>query len=91
MTLDELNSTVANTTGLKKTEAARAVTAVLGGIRTALQQGQKVSISGFGVFEIVDRPEREGRNPKTGQSIKIAASKAIKFKPGKNLREMVNG
>lgn len=91
MTLDELNSTVANATGLKKTEAARAVTAVLGGIQTALKQGRKVSISGFGVFEIVARPEREGRNPKTGQSIKIAASKGVRFKPGKNLRDMING
>ena len=91
MTLDELNSTVANATGLRKTEAAKAVTAVLGGIQTALREGQKVSISGFGVFQIVDRPEREGRNPKTGKSIKIAASKAVKFKPGKGLREIING
>ena len=91
MTLDELNSAVATSTKASKGEAAKAVTAVLHGIQDALSKGQKVSIAGFGVFEIVDRPEREGRNPQTGQSIKIAASKAVKFKPGKGLRDAVNG
>ena len=46
---------------------------------------------GFGTFETVDRPEREGRNPQTRQTIKIAASRAVKFKPGKGLKDALNG
>ncbi len=91
MTLDDLSSSVATATGMKKTEATKAVSAVLHGIQDALKKGEKVSITGFGVFEVSDRPEREGRNPQTGQNIKIAASKAVKFKPGKGLKDAVNG
>lgn len=91
MTLDELNAAVASATGLKKTEASKAVSAVLGSIQDALRKDGKVAITGFGTFEVVDRPERDGRNPQTGASIKIAASKAVKFKPGKGLRESLNG
>ncbi|MEK0083475.1 HU family DNA-binding protein [Benzoatithermus flavus] len=90
MTLDELNTAVATETGMKKTEASKAVAAVLHGIQNALKQNGKVAIAGFGTFEVVDRPEREGRNPQTGQTIKIAASKAVKFKPGKGLRDAIN-
>ena len=90
MTLDELNSSVATSTGLKKAEASKAVEAVLGGIKDALKKDGKVAIAGFGTFEVVDRPEREGRNPQTGAAIKIAASKAVKFKPGKGLRDSLN-
>jgi DNA-binding protein HU-beta len=91
MTLDELNSAVASSMNASKGEAAKAVSAVLHGIQDALRKGQKVSITGFGVFEVADRPEREGRNPQTGKAIKIAASKNVKFKPGKGLRTAVNG
>ena len=91
MTLDDLNSAVATSTGMKKSEASKAVSAVVHGIQDALKKGDRVSITGFGTFEIVDRPEREGRNPQTGQNIKIAASKAVKFKPGKGLKDAVNG
>lgn len=91
MTLDELNSSVATSTGMKKTEASKAVMAVLQGIQDALKKDGKVAIAGFGTFEVVDRPEREGRNPQTGAAIKIAASKAVKFKPGKGLRDNLNG
>ena len=91
MTLDDLNSAVATATGMKKSEASKAVSAVVHGIQDALKKGDRVSITGFGTFEIVDRPEREGRNPQTGQNIKIAASKAVKFKPGKGLKDAVNG
>lgn len=90
MTLDELNSTVASATGMKKTEASKAVSAVIHSIQDALKKGGKVAIAGFGTFEVVDRPAREGRNPQTGATIKIAASKAVKFKPGKGLRDAVN-
>lgn len=90
MTLDELSAAVASETGMKKTDAAKAVSSALHGIQAALKQGQKVSIAGFGVFEVVHRPEREGRNPQTGESIKIAASNAVKFKPSKGLRDALN-
>ena len=90
MTLDELNSSVATSTGMKKTDASKAVSAVLHGIQDALKKGGKVAIAGFGTFEVVDRPERDGRNPQTGETIKIAASRAVKFKPGKGLRDSLN-
>jgi DNA-binding protein HU-beta len=51
----------------------------------------KVAITGFGVFEVVARAERMGRNPQTGEPIRIAAGRAVRFKPGKNLREAVGG
>lgn len=90
MTLDELNSSVATSTGMKKTDASKAVSAVLHGIQDALKKSGKVAIAGFGTFEVVDRPEREGRNPQTGQTITIAASRAVKFKPSKGLRDSLN-
>ena len=77
-------------TGKTKAEAAKSVQAVLSSIQGALAKGDKVSLTGFGIFEVTHRPEREGRNPQTGQSIKIAASNAIKFKAGKQLRDAVN-
>jgi len=90
MTLDDLGAGVASATGMNKMAATKAVSAALDGIQTALRSGEKVTLTGFGVFEIADRSEREGRNPQTGAAITIAASKAIKFKPGKGLREAVN-
>jgi nucleoid DNA-binding protein len=63
---------------------------VLASIQDALAKKEKVSIAGFGVFETVHRPARDGRNPQTGETIKIAASNAVKFKPGKSLRDAVN-
>jgi DNA-binding protein HU-beta len=91
MTLDELNAAVASATGSSKAEAAKAVAATLTGIQGALGKKEKVSIAGFGVFEVVHRPEREGRNPQNGSTIKIAATNAVKFKPGKGLKDAVNG
>lgn len=93
MTLDDLNLAVATSTGMTKAKAAEAVHAVLGAIQEALstKDDGKVAIAGFGVFEVVDRAERMGRNPQTGEQIKIAASRAVKFKPGKGLRQAVEG
>jgi len=90
MTLDDLNQAVATATGSTKAAAAKSVQAVLTSIQDALTQSEKVSIAGFGVFETVHRPARDGRNPQTGETIKIAASNAVKFKPGKTLRDAVN-
>ena len=55
-----------------------------------LKKGEKVSFAGFGTFEVVERAERQGRNPKTNQTITIAACKAPKFKPAKALKELIN-
>jgi DNA-binding protein HU-beta len=90
MTLDDLNQAVAEATGGTKAGAAKSVQAVLTSIQESLAKKEKVSIAGFGVFETVHRPARDGRNPQTGQTIKIAASNAVKFKPGKSLRDAVN-
>jgi DNA-binding protein HU-beta len=90
MTLDDLNQAVAEATGGTKAGAAKSVQAVLASIQDALAKKEKVSIAGFGVFETVHRPARDGRNPQTGETIKIAASNAVKFKPGKSLRDAVN-
>ena len=91
MTLDDLSAAVAAETGQTKAQAAKSVHAVLQAVQGSLAKGDKVSIAGFGVFEVASRPEREGRNPQTGKTIKIAASKNVKFKPGKGMRDAVNG
>jgi DNA-binding protein HU-beta len=90
MTLDELYGTVASVTGMTKAAAAKAVAATLQGIQSGLQKGDKVTIPGFGVFEVSHRPARQGRHPQTGATMTIAAAKAVRFKPGKGLREAVN-
>ena len=89
MTLDELNSAVADKAGITKTESAKAVRAVLDSIQAALKSGEKVTITGFGSFEVVQRAAREGRNPQTGKTITIAESKTVKFKSGKSLKDAV--
>ncbi len=90
MTLDELSAAVAQSTGMTKAKAAEAVHAVLGGIQEALKRGDRVAIAGFGVFEVTQRAERQGRNPQTGEPITIKASRSVRFKAGKTLREAVN-
>ena len=87
MTLDELTSAVAEKTGATKADAAKSVRAVLDSVQQALKGGDKVTITGFGAFEVVERAAREGRNPQTGKTIKIEASKAVRFKPGKGLKD----
>lgn len=90
MTKTELIAEVAEKSGLKKKEAEAAVAAVLTVIEEKLVAGEKVQIVGFGTFEVKERSEREGRNPSTGESIKIAASKRPVFTAGKALRDKVN-
>ena len=90
MTLDELITAVARETGMTKASASKAVHAVVHTIQNALSGGQRVAIAGFGVFEVAERAARKGRNPRTGETITIPASKAVRFKPGKGLREAVN-
>ena len=82
----ELISQVAEKTGLTKKDCERAVNAVVEVIEEALARGEKVSLVGFGTFEVRDRRARTGRNPQTGQSIHIPASKVPTFRPGKSLK-----
>ena len=83
----ELIDAVASSTDMSKAEAGRAVDAVLGSITDSLAAGTKVSIGGFGNFEVRDRSARMGRNPATGATIQIAASKGVGFKAGKALKD----
>ncbi len=84
---DLVNAVVA--TGLKKKEAEAAVTAVFGAIEGALANGEKVQLIGFGTFEVRERAAKEGRNPRTGETIKIEASKVPAFKAGAALKNAV--
>ncbi|HEX6990202.1 MAG TPA: HU family DNA-binding protein [Bacillota bacterium] len=85
----ELINRVAEKTGLTKKETEKAVNAVVETIEQALATGEKVSLVGFGTFEVRSRRARTGRNPQTGESISIPASKVPAFRPGKALKERV--
>ena len=85
----ELIAAVAEKAGLSKKDSEAAVTAALDAITAALEDGDKVQLVGFGSFEVKSRAARTGRNPKTKETIKIAASKVPAFKPGKALKDAV--
>jgi len=80
---------VAASTDLSKTSATDAVEAILNGITSTLASGDSVNIVGFGAFSVVERAARTARNPRTGEAIEVAASKAPKFKAGKALKDAV--
>ncbi|MFD2234784.1 HU family DNA-binding protein [Phaeospirillum tilakii] len=86
---NDLVAAVAETTGLSKTDAAAAVDAVFQAITNALKEGDEVRLVGFGTFAVSERAASEGRNPRTGEKISIAASKQPKFKPGKGLKDAI--
>ena len=90
MTKAELIECVASKVDLPRAIAERAVNTMFDEMTAALGQGDKVNISGFGTFAVSTRKARTGRNPKTGESIEIAASRAAKFKPGKTLKDEIN-
>ena len=90
MNKNDLIASVAEHTGLSKSDATRAVDAVFASIETALKGGDEVRLVGFGTFTVSQRSASEGRNPRTGEKITIAASKQPKFKAGKGLRDAVN-
>ena len=75
---------------MKKYDAVIAFKAFVDVVTDELVKGEKIQLVGFGTFEVSERPEREGRNPRTGETMKIAASKAPKFKAGKALKDMIN-
>lgn len=89
MNKSELVELVAEKTGMSKKDGEKAVKAVLEGISDSLAKGDKVQLVGFGTFEVRSRKAREGRNPATGEKIKIKALKVPAFKPGKALKEKV--
>jgi DNA-binding protein HU-beta len=90
MNKNDLVSAVADAAGLSKADAARAVDAVFDSITKALKKGGEVRLVGFGTFSVAKRAARTGRNPQTGATIKIKASKQPKFKAGAALKEAVN-
>ena len=90
MNKTELVAAMAEKTELSKKDAEKALKAFTDVVAEELAKGEKIQLVGFGTFEVADRPAREGRNPKTGETMKIAASKAPKFKAGKALKDQVN-
>ncbi len=90
MNRNELVEAVASKSDMRKSEASRAVDAVFESITEALKSGDEVRLVGFGTFSVASRAASEGRNPRTGEKIHIAASKQPKFKPGKGLRDSLN-
>lgn len=86
----ELAAAIAGETGLSRKDAEAAVKAFVDVVTDELKQGGKVQLVGFGTFEVSERAAREGRNPQTGESMKIEASKAPKFKAGKALKDAIN-
>lgn len=87
----DLAERLAEVHGLTKTQAKAVVEDVLKGISEAAAKGEEITLNGFGKFKVQDRPERDGRNPSTGATIKIAASKKLVLQPAKALKEAVNG
>jgi DNA-binding protein HU-beta len=89
-TKDDLAQQVASRTGLSASEAKAAVEATIEEITEQLKAGNEVKFTGFGKFSTTDRPAREGRNPQTGETMKIAAKTAPKFTAGAKLKDAVN-
>ena len=90
MNKSDLVDAVADAAGLSKADAGRALDATIDAITAALKSGQAVSLVGFGTFSVRDRAARTGRNPRTGETIQIKASKNPAFKAGKALKDAVN-
>ncbi len=91
MNKQDLISQIADQADISKQKAGVALDATLEAIRNSLKNGDDVRLIGFGTFSVANRAATEGRNPRTGEKIQIAASKQPKFKPGKDLKEAVNG
>ena len=90
MNKTELVAAIADQAGISKKNAGKALKAFTDVVAAELKKDGKVQLVGFGTFEVSKRAEREGRNPQSGEPMKIAASKAPKFKAGKALKDMLN-
>ena len=91
MNKTELVEKVAESAGLTKTQAEAAINAFVETITDGLKAGDKITLKGFGTFEVRPREAREGRNPRTGETMTIAASKAPAFKASSALKNVING
>ena len=89
MTKADLVAKIADTTGIAKSIAEKALNGFVAAVSDALAQNQKITLVGFGTFAVTDRSQREGRNPRTGKPITIPSSKAVKFKAGSRLKDVV--
>ena len=90
MNKTELIAAMAEQTQLSKKDAEAALKAFIDVVSEELKKGEKVQLVGFGTFEVSERAAREGRNPQTGETMEIKASKTPKFKAGKALKDMMN-
>ena len=90
MSKTELVAFIAEETGLTKADASRAYDAMVEGVTTGLKEEGKVTLTGFATFTAKDKEAKMGRNPKTGEQVKIAARTAVTIKPGSKLKEALN-
>lgn len=91
MTKAEVAYLLMERTGLSRAEAQNALEIFLGSVRETLKRGEKVSLVGFGTFLVKSKDPRNGRNPRTGEPIRIEGKNTVAFKPGKSFREAANG
>ncbi len=90
MNKGELVANISEAGGMTRATARRALDVVLANMTSAMRKGERVTITGFGSFRVIDRAAQKGRNPQTGQAIMIPARKVVKFKPAKKLAERVD-
>lgn len=90
MNKNDLIGTVADSSGLSRNDSTKAVESIFDAITTALKKGEEVRLVGFGTFSVAKRKASTGRNPRTGEPMKIKASTQPKFKAGKGLKDAVN-
>ena len=90
MNKTELIAAIAEKTELSRKDAEKALKAFTEVVEEELKKGEKIQLVGFGIFEVSERAAREGRNPQTGETMQIAASKSPKFKAGKALKDAIN-
>ena len=91
MTRSQLVNAIADRADLSKADTEKALSAFMQTVQDALSRGEEVSLVGFGTFTVKERAERTGRNPRTGQEIKIAAAKVPSFRAGKGLKDSIGG
>lgn len=91
MNNSDLAEALAADLGVTKADAKKAVDALFTNIAAAASKGDEISLNGFGKFKVKDSPAREGRNPSTGETIQIAASKKLTFAPAKAVKDLLNG
>lgn len=90
MTKADLVDKIAAQSGLTKVASEKALAAFLAAVKDVLLEEGKLNLTGFGTFAVETRKERKGRNPRTGATITIPASKVVKFRPGRKLKDMIN-